>query len=219
MKEFLDKYMQNSVSRYLAVYIAALPSVEDLRRFEDTMGTDLGNISDEEYKSWATEILDRNNYMIYRIFIEQGILKVKYSTEIDGEDIGEYIFGKDIEVYTFEDLWKKYVLTEDEINVESNPLDFLTTDEIDMILDRAEQVAIEISNKYSKPSVQQQENKSKLLQWMEDNKMTDLEKELQNRNYILQEEVELLQDTIKDMEEEIKTLNIIIKYLENRAGL
>lgn len=219
MKEFLEKYIQNSVSRYLAVYIDEVPSVKDLRRFEDAMGTDLGKISDEEYESWATEILDRNNYMIYRIFIEQGILKVKYSTEVEGEDMEDYIFGKDIEIFTFEELWKKYILTEDEINVESNPLDFLTTDEIDMILDRAEQVAIEISNKYSKPSVQQQENKSKLLQWMEDNKMTDLEKELQNRNYILQEEVELLQDTIKDMEEEIKTLNIIIKYLENRAGL
>lgn len=219
MKEFLEKYIQNSVSRYLAVYIDEVPSVKDLRRFEDAMGTDLGNISDEEYKSWATEILGRNNYMIYRIFIEQGILKVKYSTEVEGEDMEDYIFGKDIEIFTFEELWKKYILTEDEINVESNPLDFLTTDEIDMILDRAEQVAIEISNKYSKPSVQQQQNKSKILQWMEDNKMTDLEKELQNRNYILQEEVELLQDTIKDMEEEIKTLNIIIKYLENRAGL
>ena len=191
MKEFLEKYMQNSVSRYLAVYINELPSVKDLRRFEDTMGTDLGIISDEEYESWATEILDRNNYMIYRIFIEQGILKVKYITEVEGEEMEDYCFGKDIEIFTFEELWEKYIVTDaDEINVE-----------------------------LAKPSKQQQKNKNKLLQWIEDNKMTEREKELQEDNYALQEEIEVLQDTIQDMEEEIKVLNIIIKYLENKAGL
>ena len=190
MKEFLEKYMKNSVSRYLAVYIDEVPSVEDLRRFEDTMGPDLGIISDEDYEKWATKILGKDSYMIYRIFIEQGILKVKYSTEVEGEEMEDYCFGKDIEIFTFEELWEKYIVTDDEINVE-----------------------------LTKPSEQQQKNKSKILQWIEDNKMTEREKELQEDKYTLQEEVELLQDTIQDMEEEIKTLNIIIKYLENKAGL
>lgn len=189
MKEFLEKYMKNSVSRYLAVYIDEVPSVEDLRRFEDTMGPDLGIISDEDYEKWATKILGKDSYMIYRIFIEQGILKVKYSTEIECEEMEDYCFGKDIEIFTFEELWEKYI----------------APDASDLVED--------------KPSKQQQKNKSKILQWIEDNKMTESEKELQDSNYILQEEVELLQDTIQDMEEEIKTLNIIIKYLENKAGL
>jgi protoporphyrinogen oxidase len=129
--------------------------------------------------------------MIYRIFIEQGILKVKYSTEVECKEMNDYCFGKDIEIYYFEELWEKYIVTDaDEINVE-----------------------------LAKPSEQQQKNKSKILQWIEDNKMTEREKELQEDKYTLQEEVELLQDTIQDMEEEIKTLNIIIKYLENKAGL
>ena len=50
--------------------------------------------------------------------------------------------------------------------------------------------------------------------------MKEIQKELQDSNYILKEENEILQDTIKDMEAQINKLNTILEFvwtmLENK---
>lgn len=224
MKDFLEKYMKNSVSRYLAVYINEIPSVEDLRRFEDAMGTDLSGISDEDYESWATEILGRNNYMIYRIFIEQDTLKVTYITEVEGEEMDDFMSRKEIEIIPFEKLWKNYVATDKEIYAELNSLDFLSTEEINELLDKAEQRIMEISNKYNESSEQQSsisENIEGIINPLIDpvdilsNIVTNIYNDLNLREELetLAEENEILQDTIKDMEAIIHKYEIELNFL------
>lgn len=225
MQEFIKEFMKNSVSRYLAVYIKEAPSLVDLRRFEDALGTDLTGVTAEDYEEWHTGILCRNNYMIYRIYIEDGLYKAQYITELEGEEMEDYAFGKDITVYTFEELWNCYMPTEDELNIVDdsslniNHLDIISQKEMDKMLDAAEQVVMDISNKYSKPSEQYPTENSKLIEWLEENRMTELEITLQNTVDELKEEIDLLQDTIKEMEEQIKTLHTIILYLENKVGI
>ena len=217
--KFLDDLMKNDSHIYLIVDVTNKPTSQDWWRFEsECLKVHFGFTFSECEGWWNTWFIGENpcNFILIEISIEEGIYNLKYKTEtVEYGDLGGYVQLGIPCVMSFQYIYNKYIA---EISPETltgirqdKDICFLSQEELDQLCGGSN-----IVEDYN-PKV---EPKHKLLQWLEDTKMKEIQKELQDSNYILKEENEILQDTIKDMEAQINKLNTILEFvwtmLENK---
>ena len=201
---FLNDLMRNSIHQYLVVDISDLPNKEDWWEFEEKcLGEHFGVPETEFSEWWDTLIIECNsNFVLLEVKVENNSYEIGYRTEETNiEDLYGYAPISSFNILSFKDIYNIYLSLEgQELN---KPPHILSQEELDELLDIAEQdVTVDMYIKEQRG---------------EDNSAQKLEEAL--------EEIEVLNSTIKDMEEIIKTLKanltftwsmLEIKIKENR---
>lgn len=202
--KFLDDIMKNSIHQYLVVDISDLPSKEGWWKFEEKcLGEHFGLSASDFADWWDTWIIGcSSNFVLLEVKVENNSYEISYRTEETSvEDLYGYGSPSSFMILAFKDIYNKYLLPEGQELNKPEPL--ISQEELDELLDIAEQGVT--ADMY----ITEQRG--------EDSSAQKLEEAL--------EEIEVLNSTIKDMEEIIKTLEanltftwsmLEIKIKENR---
>lgn len=212
--KFLDDLMKNDIQKYLIIDMTNKPTFQDWWRFESECLNEHFGCTLEECEDWWNAwftIYSPCNFILIEISIVEGNYNMRYITEAEElEDLEARYSGIPC-IMSFKDIYNKYIAEISPEIRQDKDICFLSQEELDQLCGGSNSV------EDYKPKVG---SNSKVLQWLEDNKMTEREKELQDSNYNLKEENELLQDTIKDMGAQINKLNTILEFvwtmLENK---
>ena len=201
---FLNELMKNSIHQYLVVDISDLPHKEDWWKFEEKcLGEHFGLSASDFADWWDTWIIKYNsNFVLLEVKVENNSYEINYRTEETNiEDLYEYGSPSSFMILAFKDIYNKYLLPEGQELTKPEPL--ISQEELDELLDIAEQGVT--ADMY----INEQRGGYNSTQKLEE----------------ALEEVELLNSTIKYMEEIIKTLEanltftwsmLEIKIKENR---
>lgn len=190
---FLNDLMRNSIHQYLVVDISDLPPKEYWWEFEEKcLGEHFGLSSSTYDEWWNIWIEDCNsNFVLLEVKVVSNYYEISYKIEETNiEDLYGYGYGSpsSYNILAFKDIYNKYLLPEgQELN---KPPHILSQEELDELLDIAEQGVT--TDMY----INEQRG--------EDNSAQKLEEAF--------EEIEVLNSTIKDMEEIIKTLKANLTF-------
>ena len=188
---FLKDFMRNSIQQYLVIDISDLPPKEYWWEFEEKCLGEHFGIPRSEYDDWwDTWIIGcSSNFVLLEVKVETNSYKINYRTEETSiEDLYDYSSLSSFMILAFKDIYNKYLLPEgQELN---KPESLIAQEELDELLDIAEQDV----------TMDMYINKQR----SEDNSAQKLEEAL--------EEIEVLNSTIKDMEEIIKTLKANLTF-------
>ena len=188
---FLKDLMRSSIHQYLVVDISELPPKEYWWEFEEKCLGEHFGIPRSEYDDWWDWwiIMHSSNFVLLEVKVENNSYEINYKTEETNiEDLYDYGSPSSFNILAFKDIYNKYLLPEgQELN---KPPHILSQEELDELLDIAEQDV----------TMDMYINKQR----SEDNSAQKLEEAL--------EEIEVLNSTIKDMEEIIKTLEANLTF-------
>ena len=188
---FLKDLMRNSIHQYLVVDISELPPKEYWWEFEEKCLGEHFGIPRSEYDDWWDWwiIMRSSNFVLLEVKVENNSYEINYKTEETNiEDLYDYGSPSSFNILAFKDIYNKYLLPEgQELNKSPHSL---SQEELDELLDIAEQdITADIY-------INEQRG--------EDNSAQKLGEAL--------EEIEVLNSTIKDMKEIIKTLEANLTF-------
>lgn len=189
---FLKDLMRNNIHQYLVVDISDLPSKEDWWEFEEKCLIEHFGIPRSEYDDWwDTWIIGcSSKFVLLEVKVENNSYNVKYRTgETNIEDLYNYGSLSSFNILAFKDIYNKYLLPEGQELNKPEPL--ISQEELDELLDIDEQdVTADI---YIYIYINEQRGEDTSAQKLE-------------------EALEALNSTIKDMEEIIKTLEANLAF-------
>jgi len=188
---FLKDLMRNSIHQYLVVDISDLPPKEYWWEFEEKcLGEHFGVPVTEFDDWWDTWIIKcSSNFVLLEVKVENNSYEISYRTEETNiEDLHDYGSPSSFMILAFKDIYNKYLLPEGQ-ELSKAP-HILSQEDLDELLDIVEQdVTVDMYINEQRGG---------------DNSAQKLEEAL--------EEIEVLNSTIKDMEEIIKTLEANLTF-------
>lgn len=188
---FLNALMRNSIHQYLVVDISDLPPKEYWWEFDEKCLGEHFDIPETEFSEWWDSFIIgcSSNFVLLEVKVKNNSYSVIYITEETSiEDLYDYGSPSSFMILAFKDIYNKYLLSEGQELNKPEPL--ISQEELDELLDIAEQdVTVDMY-------ISEQRG--------EDNSAQKLEEAL--------EEIEVLNSTIKYMEEIIKNLEANLTF-------